>query len=65
MKYKDKEELIDGVKYMILEMRKPRKAERTWKTETGHIYNYSGIGGRGRRKGESTKTNTHAIAIGG
>ncbi len=57
MKYNDIETTINGVKYVVLEMRKPRKAERTWRSETGHTFNYAGIGGRGLRKGWSTKSN--------
>jgi hypothetical protein len=46
----------DGVKVSILVPRKPKKSEKTWNSATGHIYCYAGIGGRGYRKGLSTKT---------
>ena len=57
MKYNDIVTKVDGVKFVVLEMRKPRKAEKTWKTEVGHTFNYVGLGGRGLRKGWSTKSN--------
>jgi hypothetical protein len=61
MKYSDTTTVIDGVKYVVLEMRKPRKAERTWRSETGHIFNYAGLSGRGLRKGWSTKSNVVGV----
>lgn len=57
MKYNDTTTVINGVTFVVLEMRKPRKTEKTWKSETGHIFNYVGLGGRGLRKGWSTKSN--------
>jgi hypothetical protein len=45
-----------GVKITVAAYRAPRKTERTWKTSTLHAYAYAGIGGRGNRKGKSTKT---------
>ena len=46
----------DGVKVTLLAPRKPKKAERTWNTATGHTFCYVGLGGRGAMKGRSTKT---------
>ena len=46
----------DGVKFTILAPRKPKKAEKTWNSATGHTFAYVGLGGRGSAKGRSTKT---------
>lgn len=48
--------LENGVKLTVLAYRKPKKTEKTWNQKTGHIYAYVGLGGRGSRKGKSTKT---------
>ena len=48
--------LPNGVKFTVLAYRKPKKESKTWKTETGHIFAYVGIGKRGASKGKSTKT---------
>lgn len=48
----------DGVKITVLVYRKPKKYTKTWATATGHNFNYAGIGGRGLRKGNSTKSNS-------
>jgi len=57
MKYADVTLVLDGVKVTICEYRKPKKSEKTWKSEVGHTFNYVGLPGRGLRKGNSTKVN--------
>ena len=57
MRMNDVSLVIDGVKVTLCEYRKPLKTSRTWKTAVLHTFAYAGVGGRGLRKGRSTKTN--------
>jgi len=57
MKYTDISVVKDGVKVTVCEYRKPRKTQKTWSSEVGHAFNYVGLPGRGKAKGNSTKTN--------
>ena len=47
---------VDGVKITVLPYREPKSSARTWNPCTGHTISYVGLGGRGLRKGWSTKS---------